>query len=180
MSQRFFAVDNRARHAAGVPRGSPRLRDMGVALPAAVLWLAALLALPCGPAAADVFMWKDPATGKTRMTNIAPPWLREPKPGVRIPKVEVIRGGKVLDPAAAFATPEAQPVSTRRRDGDQNQAADSGTTGRPAVQNSGPAIPISLPPGVRLPPGFQLPFGTTLVPAEAAQPAPGAPTAVSR
>lgn len=164
MSQRFFAVDNRARHAAGVPRGSPRLRDMGVALPAAVLWLAALLALPCGPAAADVFMWKDPATGKTRMTNIAPPWLREPKPGVRIPKVEVIRGGKVLDPAAAFATPEAQPVSTRR----------------PAVQNSGPAIPISLPPGVRLPPGFQLPFGTTLVPAEAAQPAPGAPTAVSR
>lgn len=59
------------------------------------------------PAAADVFVWKDPATGRTRMSNIPPPFLREPPPNGRVPKVEVIRDRKVIDAATAFAKPQA-------------------------------------------------------------------------
>lgn len=69
--------------------------------------LAGLLA--CAPALADVFVWKDPQTGRTRMSNIAPPWLREPVPGRRNPKVEVVRDNKVIDPSTAFATPQRAP-----------------------------------------------------------------------
>ena len=60
-------------------------------------------------ASADVFVWKDPQTGRTRMSNIAPPWLREPVPGRRMPKVEVVRDNKVIDPSVAFATPQRAP-----------------------------------------------------------------------
>ena len=80
------------------------LRGMTITLALAVGALAAL------PAAADVFTWKDPQTGKTRMSNIAPPWLREPVPGQRVPKVEVIRDNKVIDPATAFANPQRLPA----------------------------------------------------------------------
>ena len=72
----------------------------------AMLLAGALLA---APAHADVFVWKDPQTGRTRMSNIAPPWLREPVPGKRTPKVEVVRDNKVIDPSVAFATPQRAP-----------------------------------------------------------------------
>lgn len=78
-----------------------RLRGIG-----AVAMLAAGL-LAAVPAAADVYIWKDPQTGKTRMSNIAPPWLREPVPGQRVPKVEVVRDNKVIDPRVALSTPQA-------------------------------------------------------------------------
>lgn len=68
-------------------------------------------ALAASPAAADVFVWKDPQTGKTRMSNIAPPWLREPVPGRRVPTVDVIRDRKVIDPATAFANPQSLPAA---------------------------------------------------------------------
>ena len=66
-------------------------------------------AFAAASASADVFVWKDPQTGRTRMSNIAPPWLREPVPGQRMPKVEVVRDNKVIDPAVAFATPQPAP-----------------------------------------------------------------------
>jgi len=66
-------------------------------------------AFAAASASADVFVWKDPQTGRTRMSNIAPPWLREPVPGKRMPKVEVVRDNKVIDPSVAFATPQPAP-----------------------------------------------------------------------
>lgn len=89
------------------------------------------------PARADVYMWKDPATGKTYMTNLPPPWLRDPKPGRRVPKVEVIREGKVLDPATAFAKPEPPPLPTRRRSGEAEDAAGVQAGARGATQAQG-------------------------------------------
>lgn len=80
------------------------------------LTLAALLlagtAMP--PAAvADMYTWKDPETGRTRMSNIPPPWLRDGSPG---PKVEVIRGNQLITPAAAFAKPQPPAeLSARQR-----------------------------------------------------------------
>ncbi len=67
---------------------------------------AAWLCLAAAPAAADMYTWKDPVDGRTRMSNIAPSWLREPVPGKRMPKVEVIRDQKVIDAATAFANPQ--------------------------------------------------------------------------
>ncbi len=78
-----------------------------IASMAIMVILAAALALAVVPAAADVFVWKDPQTGRTRMSNIAPPWVREPQPGQRAPKVEVIRERTVIDVQASFATPQA-------------------------------------------------------------------------
>lgn len=75
--------------------------------PAGVMLLAGAFA--AASASADVFVWKDPQTGRTRMSNIAPPWLREPVPGKRMPKVEAVRDNKVIDPAVAFATPQRPP-----------------------------------------------------------------------
>ena len=75
--------------------------------PAGVMLLAGAFA--AASASADMFVWKDPQTGRTRMSNIAPPWLREPVPGKRMPKVEVVRDNKVIDPALAFATPQPAP-----------------------------------------------------------------------
>ncbi len=66
-------------------------------------------AFAAASASADVFVWKDPQTGRTRMSNIAPPWLREPVPGQRMPKVEVVRDNKVIDPSVAFATRQPAP-----------------------------------------------------------------------
>jgi len=73
---------------------------------------AALIAMitMAAPAAADMFVWKDPATGRTRMSNIPPPFLREPPTRGRAPKVEVIRDRKVIDASTAFANP--QPPAT--------------------------------------------------------------------
>ena len=72
----------------------------------AIATLAVTLALTAAPAAADMYVWKDPQTGRTRMSNIPPPWLRDPQPGQRVPKVEVVRERKVIDVQAAFATPQ--------------------------------------------------------------------------
>ena len=68
--------------------------------------VAATLALVAVPAGADVFVWKDPQTGRTRMSNIAPAWVRDPQPGQRAPKVEVVRDRKVIDVQTAFAAPQ--------------------------------------------------------------------------
>jgi len=72
--------------------------------------IAAALITAAAPAAADMFVWKDPETGRTRMSNIPPPFLREPPARGRVPKVDVIRDRKVIDAATAFANPQ-QPAT---------------------------------------------------------------------
>ena len=74
-------------------------------------------------ARADVFTWKDPQTGRTRMSNIPPPWLRDPQPGQRVPKVQVIRENKVIEPAAAFAAPQLPATPSQQQMRAANPAA---------------------------------------------------------
>jgi hypothetical protein len=83
-----------------------------------------LLALTGGAAFADVYIWKDPATGRTRMTNIPPPWVRDPAPRQRVPRVEVIREDRVMDPATALANPQPRqvPVEEERREAEAPQS----------------------------------------------------------
>lgn len=71
-----------------------------------------LAALPLA-AAADMYSWKDPQSGRTRMSNSPPQWLRE---GLAGPRVEVIRENKVIDVGTAFAKPqEPAQMSARQR-----------------------------------------------------------------
>jgi hypothetical protein len=110
----------------------PSIRRVSLSAWAAALGAGALLlSLAGGPALADVYIWKDPVTGRTRMTNIPPPWVRDPAPGQRVPRVEVIREGRVIDPATALANPQPRqapveveaPQSTREfEDKDKNKA----------------------------------------------------------
>ena len=123
--------------------------------PMRAVLVVAMLGAPLA-ANADVYMWKDPATGKTRMTNIVPQWLREPKPGARMPKVEVIRGGKVLDPATAFAKPEPPPAPVRRRTEEGGEQAVAQATG--AAGNEGTGVQQAPQAGDDVPPG-QAPQG---------------------
>lgn len=75
--------------------------------------LAVVLACLPWAAAADMYTWKDPQTGRTRMSNSPPQWLREGLPG---PRVEVMRGNKLIDAATAFASPqEPAQMSERQR-----------------------------------------------------------------
>lgn len=86
---------------------------------------AALLSLLAGPVCADVYIWKDPETGRTRMTNIPPPWVREPAAGRRLPQVEVIRDGRLIDPGTALANPQPAPARAEdeRRESEAPQSA---------------------------------------------------------
>jgi hypothetical protein len=148
-----------------------------------LLALAGALSVGVGaPAIADVYMWKDPATGKTYMTNLPPPWLRDPQPGRRVPKVEVIREGKVLDPATAFAKPEPPPLPTRRRTGETEEAAATpagarsgaqGTAGSTAGSTAGAGATVGagaqVAPGAPGVPMGAPPPGMMLVPVPGAQ-----------
>jgi hypothetical protein len=96
----------------------------GITMPLRGLLFAAMLL--ARPALADMYVWKDPDTGKTRMTNIVPPWLREPVPGKRMPRVEVVRDNKVIDPGTALANPQRPPEPV------SNPAAKAGA-GTPAA-----------------------------------------------
>ncbi len=166
--------------------------------PALLLVLLVLCLMLASSARADVYMWKDPETGKTRMTNILPPWLRGAKPGDSVPKVEIIRDGKVLDPATAFAPAEPAPVSTRRRGeaegappGSGNEAGPASPVGdavaAPGSANAPPPSaqgPPGGPPGAQgpsgVPPDAQVPPGLPSVPGQGQSPAQGSPLPVSR
>jgi len=158
-------------------RGSARQTAIGsgaTGLSALRLAVAALSIGSGATAIADMYTWKDPVTGRTYMTNLPPPWLRGPKPGQRIPKVEVMRDGRVMDPATAFAKPEAPQVPTRRRAGDAEEAAGAQAGVRGASQATGGAGATglaagSVPAGVSGVPIGAPPPGMMLVPVPGAQ-----------
>lgn len=60
---------------------------------------AVALALASAPAAAQVYSWRDPATGQSRISNIAPPWYSRGEI-VNGPRVIATAGGKVIDDTA--------------------------------------------------------------------------------
>lgn len=63
--------------------------------PALLLCLAALGA--ASPALAQVYEWIDPESGRKRLSNVPPPWLRQPlgeRPG---PRVQVYFEGRLAD-----------------------------------------------------------------------------------
>lgn len=78
-----------------------------------VLLVAAALLVPAMPAQADVYTWRDPQTGRKRMSNIPPRWVLENAVG---PRVEVIRGNTVIDVGTSIAKPQepAQPSAAQR------------------------------------------------------------------
>jgi len=98
-----------------------------------VMACAAALAV-AGNAAADLYLWKDPATGQVRIYSYPPPWYGNPELERRSPKVERIPERQrapvvaqpetpAIPPAAAFAGSTPPPslasdmakMETRRR-----------------------------------------------------------------
>ena len=61
--------------------------------------LAAALVMTGGPAGAQVYSWKDPASGQSRFSNIAPPWYSHGEV-VSGPRVIATVGEKVIDDTA--------------------------------------------------------------------------------
>jgi len=61
--------------------------------------LAAAIALTCAPALAQVYAWKDPASGQSRFSNIAPPWYNRGE-SVSGPRVIATLGDRVIDDTA--------------------------------------------------------------------------------
>ena len=61
--------------------------------------LAAALILVSELAVAQVYSWKDPATGQSRFSNIAPPWYKRGE-NVSGPRVVATVGEKVIDDTA--------------------------------------------------------------------------------
>jgi hypothetical protein len=58
---------------------------------------ASVLALAlCETGVADVYTWKDPSTGRTRISNFAPPWYKRGEEPVRS-HVVVTRGTSLID-----------------------------------------------------------------------------------
>lgn len=61
--------------------------------------LAAAIALACTPALAQMYAWKDPASGQSRFSNIAPPWYNRGE-SVSGPRVVATLGDRVIDDTA--------------------------------------------------------------------------------
>ncbi len=61
--------------------------------------LAAAIALACAPALAQVYSWKDPASGQSRLSNIAPSWYNRGE-NVGGPRVIATLGERVIDDTA--------------------------------------------------------------------------------
>ena len=61
--------------------------------------LAAAIALAGAPALAQVYSWKDPASGQSRFSNIAPPWYHRGE-NVSGPRVIATLGDRVIDDTA--------------------------------------------------------------------------------
>jgi hypothetical protein len=103
--------------------------------------VAAALVLTAAPAAAQMYSWRDPATGQSRFSNIAPPWYSR-REAVSGPRVIATVGDRVVDDTAlpyadrlllsgkpreyveALRPPERQqPAAQQARDPARTQAA---------------------------------------------------------
>ena len=65
------------------------------------------LAVAAASAQADMYRYRDPATGQMKLTNIPPPWLA--KPGAAAPRTDVIRD-QAAPAAPAAPKPAAAPA----------------------------------------------------------------------
>ena len=61
--------------------------------------MAAALLLASAPALAQVYSWRDPATGQSKFSNIAPPWYNRGE-AVSGPRVVATVGDRVIDDTA--------------------------------------------------------------------------------
>ena len=91
--------------------------------------LSTLLALAgsVAPAFAQVYVWKDPETGQTKMSNVAPPWYRVNQPAVRgAPRTQVLLNGSVIDDTGVQASPDhISNVNTQLDNAARQQAEDA-------------------------------------------------------
>lgn len=69
------------------------------------LFTSVAIACTTMPASAQMYMWKDPETGQTKMSNSRPAWFRS-NDGVRGPRTQLILNGKVIDDTGVAASPE--------------------------------------------------------------------------
>ncbi len=72
----------------------------------------AAMAAAAGGAAADLYLWKDPATGSVKIYSYPPPWYGNPELEKRSPKVERVPERQrvpVVEPDAAPTAPAAKP-----------------------------------------------------------------------
>jgi signal transduction histidine kinase len=84
------------------------------------LIVAAAVALPV---AAQMYMWKDPETGQTKMSNVKPPWYGSNQPGVRGPRTQVFLNGNLVDDTEGQANPEQRArVNARLEEAARQQA----------------------------------------------------------
>lgn len=82
---------------------------------------AAALAV-AGNAAADLYLWKDPATGQVRIYSYPPPWYGNPELERRAPKVERIperqRAPAEVEPEPPAILPSTAPAALAAPAGD--------------------------------------------------------------
>ena len=72
--------------------------------------LFAIVALPavCQSAIAQVYTWKDPETGATKISNLRPAWFRSEQPKLKGPRTLMLLNGKVIDDSGLKSTAEQQ------------------------------------------------------------------------
>jgi hypothetical protein len=115
---------------------------------ALLIGLAAALLLAAGPAPAQVYSWKDPATGQSKFSNVPPSWYSRGEI-VSGPRVIATVGRKVIDDTALpyedrlllSGKPrdtidklrlQQQPQASATQDQDREPARTQGNISRPA------------------------------------------------
>jgi len=101
------------------------------------LFLAAALAT--SPAFAQIYQWKDPETGSTKLTNLRPPWYRNDQQSG--PRTQLILHGQLIDDTAVPATQEHLDQVHASLDAvTQKQSAEARTAQQQAIQAQGQAL----------------------------------------
>lgn len=68
--------------------------------------IALVLVASTAAATAQIYVWKEPETGQTKMSNLRPTWFRSSDPTVRGPRTQLIINGRVVDDTDTEASPE--------------------------------------------------------------------------
>lgn len=81
------------------------------------------------PGAAQMYTWKDPETGQTEMSNVAPPWYQANQPAVRgAPRTQVLLNGSVIDDTGVRASPDHRTNVNTQLDIAARQQAEEATS----------------------------------------------------